>query len=144
VDSDRPGQRARDILIAAILLAAGGWVSTASAYAGCSHLVKTTQHAAPFETTLLDHEAPLSGASESWHLSMPQRDPIRTPCSGFRCSESIPSAPLTPPQTSPRIDAFDRFDIAILTICDPASHISCDDDPPYALFRVKRLTRPPR
>ena len=110
--SEVPAQRARGCLMAALLLASIGWISSSAAQAGCSHSVMTKADAARLRIAHLDPML-LAGASSAEPMrNIPLKLPSTPPCSGFRCSgNSIPWSPVSIPQGTPRIDAWNRSDL---------------------------------
>lgn len=140
-----PAQRARGGRIAALLLAFVGWISSSSAQAGCSHSVTTKADTTGFRTAHLDRLVLGGASSEDSLRNIPLNLPSTPPCSGFRCSgNSIPPAPAGAPQASPRIDAWNRFDLCALALRARSSPFLLDDEPASPRDRVERLTRPPR
>ena len=134
-----PGHR---WLVAALLLASGGWLAPSTSWAGCSHYVTTT----------MDRQAEVSHLDQLdsvWSLSDQSRqgDPLAerpaAPCSGLRCSRNS-TPPLTVPQAVPRIDAWGCFSLSAFALRTDSSPSLFEDDRPPSSDRADRLARPPR
>jgi hypothetical protein len=139
------GERSRGWLTAALLLAAGGWTGLTDARAGCSHLVTTKADATRLKVVQIDRLVSTESLVTELGRSLPLEDHSAPPCSGYMCSDnSVPLAPLAAPRSLPRIDAWSRLDLSVLSRRDNSAPFSCDDDRPLTLDRVERLARPPR
>jgi hypothetical protein len=145
VSSSGPWVRARGLRIAALMLATGGWLWVTDAHAGCSHLVTSRMFSREFKPAPFDRLVLVRDLSETLRRPLLPTAPTRTPCAGFRCSDSVPLAPLAAPRALPRIDACSHSRLAtLMTSGDGSLRLPFVDDPPYALELAERLCRPPR
>ena len=135
----RPGHR---WLVAALLLAGGGWLAPSTAWAGCSHYV-TTAMDAQAELAALDRLDSVWALSDQSRLGEPRNESPTAPCAGLRCSRNS-TPPMTVPQAVPRIDAWGYFDLSAFALQTDSSPFLFEDDRPPSSDRAERLARPPR
>jgi hypothetical protein len=136
-------RRAPGWLVAGLVFACVGWLSSPAAQAGCSHYVTTTADAARAGAADLDRLVTSGPSSEGpWRISPLERSPARS-CSGFGCSRDS-KPPMTASPALPRIDAWGRFDLSAFVLRTHSSPLPLDSDSPRPLDRADRLARPPR
>jgi hypothetical protein len=138
-------RKARGRLIAALLLASVGWISTPCAQAGCSHSVTTKANAPPFRTVHLELLLQVGASSDDSTGNVPLNVPFTPPCAGFRCSgNSIPATPASITEAAPRSDAWNRSELGTLAMRGNSTRFPINDDTSCSADRVERLSRPPR
>ncbi len=145
VRSQVQARRARGRLIATLVLASVGWISSTSAHAGCSHSVTTKADSPSFRTAHLELLLLVGASSDDSTGTIPLNVPFTPPCAGLRCSgNSIPPTPASITQAAPRSDAWNRFDIGFLALLGNSTPFPINNNTSCPMDRVERLTRPPR